>query len=122
MKRKGIKGWFKNSYSLQEASLDGLVDKIEWNTQARHLLKFRARALTIAQAFPDVLGGLGCHDQTKIPDTVEEVVSQSVPGPLQEERKSLHEKFMAADSSINTNSTDISEAGRKKIMEQFVLR
>lgn len=119
MKREGIKGTFKNKYSLQEAMTDGLMKKPEWNDYARHILKFKARQLTISQAFPDILEGMGvadCGDEKC--EEVNKILQESKTSPTEEAREVLRQKISEGETPPESKGHYVDEELRAKLLRE----
>lgn len=103
VKRKGLESPIIGQFSVADAKRAGLWGKIgPWKQYPKRMLKMRARAFALRDAFPDILSGMGSgEEQEDIINGTHTEVSDQPPAEEKPARKMPRRKKAAtADAAV----------------------
>lgn len=106
--RKGIETPFIGSFSVEDAKRATLWDKQgAWKQYPKRMLKMRARAFALRDAFPDILSGIGSGEEQEDVITVQ-ATETSAPERTAEAPKMPRRK-KASTEEVHTDVVDVVE-------------
>ena len=101
--RKGLTTPFIGSFSIADAETAGLLNKPgPWKQYPKRMLKMRARAFALRDAFPDVLSGMGSAEE-QVDIIGEATEKETEAAPIAAKREMPRRKKKAAEA-IETES------------------
>ena len=119
--RKGLEAPFVGSFSVADAKLAGLWGKAgPWKMYPKRMLKMRARAFALRDAFPDVLSGMASAEELQDID-VEAVEKEETEAPARKmprRKKAVAAEDVAAIEQAAPTSEQHPEVAPKTVEPQ----
>lgn len=96
--RKGIETPFIGSFSVEDAKRASLWDKQgPWKQYPKRMLKMRARAFALRDAFPDILSGIGSGEEQEDVITVQATETSAPERPAEAPKMPRRKKAVAEE-------------------------